>query len=175
MEVVCSPPKADALPDDDEHMDVDQATALPEASKAIVDMSEVDDIDADDWSEPQLVAEYTNEIHAYMRHLENAQSIKADYLAAPAGVKMSIKPRMRNMLVDWMAEVHLQFQLLQETLFLSIALLDQFLAKEAKSMTTKELQLVGVTALFLASKYEEMYPPEIGDFVYITDKTYTDR
>ncbi len=38
--------------------------------------------------------------------------------------------------------------------------------------TTKQLQLVGVTAMLIASKYEEMYPPEIGDFVYITDKAY---
>jgi cyclin B len=35
-----------------------------------------------------------------------------------------------------------------------------------------ELQLVGVTAMLLASKYEEMYAPEIGDFVFITDQAY---
>lgn len=35
------------------------------------------------------------------------------------------------------------------------------------------LQLVGVTAMFVASKYEEMYPPEIGDFAFVTDNTYT--
>lgn len=37
----------------------------------------------------------------------------------------------------------------------------------------KQLQLVGVTAMFLASKYEEMYPPEISDFAYVTDRAYT--
>lgn len=35
------------------------------------------------------------------------------------------------------------------------------------------LQLVGTTAMFIASKYEEMFPPHIGDFTYITDHTYT--
>lgn len=40
-------------------------------------------------------------------------------------------------------------------------------------MTTKQLQLVGVTAMLVASKYEETYPPEVGDFVYITDNAYT--
>lgn len=39
-------------------------------------------------------------------------------------------------------------------------------------MPRSELQLVGVTAMLLASKYEEMYAPEIGDFVYITDEAY---
>ena len=42
-----------------------------------------------------------------------------------------------------------------------------------KNTSRKNLQLVGVTALFIASKYEELYPPEIKDFVYITDNTYT--
>lgn len=45
-------------------------------------------------------------------------------------------------------------------------------------MTTtsrQNLQLVGVTALFIASKYEELYPPEVKDFVYITDDTYTQK
>ena len=28
--------------------------------------------------------------------------------------------------------------------------------------------------MFIASKYEEMYAPEIGDFVYITDRAYTE-
>lgn len=36
-----------------------------------------------------------------------------------------------------------------------------------------KLQLVGVTAMLLASKYEEMYAPEVRDFVYITDETYS--
>lgn len=33
--------------------------------------------------------------------------------------------------------------------------------------------MVGVTALLIASKYEEIYPPELKDFVFITDKAYT--
>lgn len=37
----------------------------------------------------------------------------------------------------------------------------------------KQLQLVGVTAMFIASKYEEMYPPEIADFAFVTDRAYT--
>ena len=40
-------------------------------------------------------------------------------------------------------------------------------------MPKKELQLVGVTALFLASKYEEIYPNSIAEFAYITADTYT--
>ena len=40
-------------------------------------------------------------------------------------------------------------------------------------MKRNEVQLVGVTAMLLASKYEELYAPEVGDFVYITDNAYS--
>ena len=40
-------------------------------------------------------------------------------------------------------------------------------------MTKAKLQLIGVTAMLIASKYEEMYAPEVRDFVFITDDTYS--
>lgn len=43
----------------------------------------------------------------------------------------------------------------------------------ANNIEKSRLQLVGITALFIASKYEEVYPPDIGDYVYITDNTYS--
>ena len=36
------------------------------------------------------------------------------------------------------------------------------------------LQLVGVTCMFIASKYEEIFAPRVEDFVYITDSTYSE-
>lgn len=44
---------------------------------------------------------------------------------------------------------------------------------QTHSVSRKRLQLVGVTALLLASKYEEMFSPDVADFVYITDNAYT--
>lgn len=40
------------------------------------------------------------------------------------------------------------------------------------SITRQEFQLLGTAALFIASKYEEVYPPLIGEFVYITDDSF---
>ena len=74
-------------------------------------------------------------------------------------------PKMRAVLIDWLVEVHQQFSMLQETLYLTIAILDRFLQKSASKISRKSLQLVGVTAMFIASKYEEMYAPEIGEFL----------
>jgi len=82
-----------------------------------------------------------------------------------------INDKMRSILIDWLIEVHLKFKLLPETLFITVNILDRYLEKS--KVGKSRLQLVGVTALLIASKYEEIYPPELKDFVYITDKAYS--
>jgi len=78
---------------------------------------------------------------------------------------------MRAILVDWLVDVHIKFKLVPETLFLTVNLIDRFL--ERVQITRQKLQLVGVAAMLIASKYEEIYPPEVKDFVYVTDRAYT--
>lgn len=85
--------------------------------------------------------------------------------------QVDITERMRAILVDWMVEVHVKFKLLTETMFLSVNLVDRFLS--VKPITRTKLQLVGITAMLLASKYEEIYSPELRDFIHIADKAYT--
>lgn len=82
-----------------------------------------------------------------------------------------INERMRAILIDWLIEVHLKFKLMPETLYLTVNLIDRYL--EQNGVVRQKLQLVGVTAMLLASKYEEIYAPEVRDFVYITDRAYT--
>jgi cyclin B len=81
-----------------------------------------------------------------------------------------INERMRSILVDWLVEVHLKFKLVPETLYLTVNVIDRFLEKS--EVSRPKLQLVGVTALLIASKYEEIYPPELRDLVYICDHAY---
>jgi cyclin B len=78
---------------------------------------------------------------------------------------------MRGVLVDWLVEVHWKFKLYPETLFLTINLLDRFLSVKP-NIARNQLQLVGVTCLLIAAKYEDIYAPEIKDIVHICDKTY---
>lgn len=82
-----------------------------------------------------------------------------------------INDKMRAILVDWLIEVHQKFKLQKETLFIAIKIIDRYL--EQQPVNKSRLQLVGVTALLIACKYEEIYPPELKDFVFITDKAYT--
>lgn len=130
------------------------------------DLLEIQDIDEEDKGNPILVTIYSNDIYDYLRKLESMYPIERAYLTG-----QEVTPKMRSVLIDWLVEVHQQFHLLQETLYLTVAIIDRFL-QSYKTVNRKRLQLVGVAAMFIACKYEEMYAPDIGDFVYITDNAY---
>ncbi|TMW42837.1 hypothetical protein DOY81_012083, partial [Sarcophaga bullata] len=77
-------------------------------------------------------------------------------------------------LIDWINDIHAQFHLVAETFQLTVAIIDRYL-QVVKDTKRSHLQLVGVTALFIAAKYEELFPPAITDFIYITDDAYTGK
>jgi len=83
----------------------------------------INDIDKDDHDNPQLVSEYVNEIYAYLRQLETRYPIRSQHLVN----QTEINARMRGILIDWLVQVHLRFHLLQETLYLTVAIIDRFL------------------------------------------------
>jgi cyclin B len=82
-----------------------------------------------------------------------------------------LAPAIRAVLVDWMVSAHARFNLLPETLYIAVGLVDRYLSR--KTVIRQQLQLVGVSAMLIAAKYEEIYPPEVKDFVYVTDRAYT--
>lgn len=126
-----------------------------------------EDIDANDADDPQSVTEYVNEIYEHMMEKEKKDRVDPRFLTH----QVDINEKMRAILVDWLVEVHRMFKLLPETLFLSVNLIDRFL--EIKPVAREKLQLVGITSMLIASKYEEIYAPECNDFVYISDGAYT--
>lgn len=117
--------------------------------------------------DPQSVAEYAQDIYRHLGREEPGLLPRPDYMEA----QPSINAKMRAILVDWLVEVHTKYRLKTETLFLTVNLIDRFLEK--RQMARKRLQLVGVTSMLIAAKFEEIYPPEVRDFVYITDSAYT--
>jgi hypothetical protein len=169
--------------------DIVKADAEPEVSEAVVVLDDanvtddctdrsasqfsaamISDIDALDHEDPLLVAEYANNIYAYLRHLEERVDLRADFLAGA----QNITPKMRSILVDWLVQVHVRFHLLPETLYQTVSTIDRFM-QTCPSLPKEQLQLIGVSAMFIASKYEEIYAPDIADFVYITDNAYTQQ
>jgi len=65
----------------------------------------------------------------------------------------------------------MKYRLRPETLFLTVNLIDRYLS--CAHVMRKRLQLVGIVAMFIAAKFEEINPPEVHDFVHITDNAYT--
>ena len=65
----------------------------------------------------------------------------------------------------------LKFNLLPETLFLTTNLMDRYLSVHA--LKSQDMPLLGISALLIATKYEEIYPPGVKDFVYVSKNTLT--
>jgi hypothetical protein len=128
---------------------------------------QVDNVDERDIDDPLCVTTYVEDMYEYFRSKEAVTSVRPVYM----GNQPFIDERCRSILVDWLVEVHMKFKLELETLYLTINITDRYLAKA--EVKKPKLQLVGVTALLIASKYEEIYPPELRDLVYICDKAYS--
>ena len=73
---------------------------------------------------------------------------------------------MRAILVDWILEVHHKFELMPETLYLTMYIIDQYLSLQP--VLRRELQLVGVSAMLIACKYEEIWAPEVHRKLFIS-------
>ncbi|CAK7329092.1 unnamed protein product [Dovyalis caffra] len=144
---------------------------LDEIDRMEVEMEDAEDsivdIDNGDLKDPSAVVEYIDDIYAYYKKTEGSGCVSPTYMDR----QFDINQKMRAILIDWLIEVHYKFELMDETLFLTINLIDRFL--ERCTVVRKKLQLVGVTAMLIACKYEEVSVPVVDDFVLISDKAYT--
>ncbi|XP_019870073.1 G2/mitotic-specific cyclin-B-like [Aethina tumida] len=134
--------------------------------KQLADM----DPDEDDANnDPHMVSDYVNEVFAYLRQLEMQQPIRRNFLD---GHETTVK--QRSVLLNWLVEVHSDFKLSLDTLYLCVSVLDRYLQGD-KTVSKTTLQLVGVTAMIIASKYEDIDAPHIQDFVYVCDKAFAKK
>lgn len=118
---------------------------------------------------PEEVSEYAFSVTNHMHNVEELHLPTYGYMKQ----QPDVNEKMRAILIDWLIEVHFKFKLLPETLFITVNLIDRYLEK--KEIRRQRLQLLGVTAMWVACKYEEIYAPEIKDFVYITDNAYEQK
>lgn len=126
------------------------------------------DIDLPSADEPLEATDYVEDMYALFRKKEKMTAVLPIYMES---TQSQINEKMRAILVDWLVEVHMKFKLVPETLFLTINLIDRYL--ERSEIARPNLQLLGVSCLMIASKYEEIYPPSVVDLVYICDNAYT--
>jgi cyclin E len=86
----------------------------------------------------------------------------------------ALQPRMRAILLDWLIEVCEVYRLHRETFYLAVDFIDRFLSV-APAVPKNRLQLIGVSCLFIGAKIEEIYPPKLQEFAYVTDGACTEE
>ncbi|KAL8800056.1 MAG: hypothetical protein Q9182_005456 [Xanthomendoza sp. 2 TL-2023] len=129
----------------------------------------VADLDAEDIEDPLMVAEYVVEIFDYLKVLEQETLPNPQYMDHQDHLEW----HLRGVLVDWLIEVHTRFHLLPETIFLAINIIDRFLTTRVVEL--EKLQLVGITAMFIASKYEEVLSPHVQNFKHVADDGFSEE
>ncbi|WCJ28725.1 Cyclin family protein [Euphorbia peplus] len=127
---------------------------------------EIADIDLADVNNDLAGVEYVEDIYRFYKEVEN-ESRPHNYIES----QPELNERMRAILIDWLVDVHQKFELSPETFYLTINIIDRFLC--VKTVPRRELQLVGISATLIASKYEEIWPPEVNDLVCISDRAYS--
>jgi len=120
-----------------------------------------------DEKDVQKVAIFAAEVHDNNFQEEAALLPAPNYMDAQG----DINAKMRAILIDWLIEVHMKYHFRSETLYLTVSIIDRYLS--LRTVMRRKLQLVGVAAMFIASKFEEIDPPKVAEFAYITDNTYT--
>lgn len=124
-------------------------------------------VDPDEARDTTMVAEYTEEILAYLGRCEKRSMANPNYMDHQKEIEWG----MRSTLIDWLLQVHARYHMLPETIWIAINILDRFLSLRVVALA--KLQLLGVTALFIAAKYEEILAPSVDEFVIVTDGSCT--
>lgn len=96
--------------------------------------------------------EYGESIDLYMRELEE------QFLTTNSLIKHKITPVLRARMIDWMIEVLTNFKCDDQTFFIAVSLLDRYFKNKQDTREISDLHILGVTTMFLASKYEDIYP-----------------
>lgn len=110
--------------------------------------------------------------HLLIDALSSLVAAEMNFPFVPLSVtQQEVDGRMRAILIDWIVDVATRFAVQDETLHLTVNTLDRFLMTQ--SIVKKEFQLAGIGAFLLASKYEEVFPPELSALEYMSANAYT--
>ncbi|GER36269.1 cyclin A-like protein [Striga asiatica] len=122
--------------------------------------------------DPQMCEAYASDIYEYLHNMEMEARRRplSNYLEK---IQRDMNANMRGILVDWLVEVSEEYKLQSDTLYSTVSYIDRFLSTNA--ISRQRLQLLGVSSMLIASKYEEISPRHVDDFCYITDNTYSKK
>ncbi|XP_074042305.1 G2/mitotic-specific cyclin-B isoform X2 [Leptinotarsa decemlineata] len=146
----------------------DRFTTKPAAEAYSCRQLDIVDPDEECKYDPFMVTEYIQDIFKYMRTMEDKYPIRKDFLNG-----RETTPRMRQMVIDWLVGVCLNFNMRIETLHICVSLIDRYI--QDNEAVRNISQLVGISALFIAAKYEEIYYPCLCDLKFTCSYIYSDR
>ena len=115
------------------------------------------------------VGEYLEEIYVNLLLEETQATSKPKF--GYMNTQPEINEIMRAILIDWIIDVHLRFNLRQETLFMTIWLIDTYLS--FAFVHRDKLQLLGITCLLISCKSHEIYYPQNDKLIEMTDNAYS--
>ncbi|CAN4097917.1 unnamed protein product [Withania somnifera] len=110
---------------------------------------------------------YAPDIYSNLHAMELDRRPSFSYMEK---LQRDVNKGMRSILIDWLVEVSEEYRLVPDTLYLTVHLIDRFLSENY--IEKQKLQLLGVTCMLIASKYEEICAPRVEEFCFITDNTY---
>jgi cyclin B len=135
------------------------------AGKRVVES--IEDIDKKDANNIQACSEYAKDISSYLRLRETTMKYTENYIKEQADVL----PEHREKVIEWFIKVQMKYPLKDETIYLAVNILDRFLEK--KKLSRGKLSLLGVAAILIAGKYEEIYPPHLSSYIALAEKKLT--
>lgn len=109
---------------------------------------------------------YTEDIIKHLLTMEDGMKVCVNYMDK----QPDLKPAMRPILIDWIIQACTKFKFADETQYYTVQYIDRFLSSEL--IERANLQLVGITAIFVAAKFEEVSVPSMRDLCYITEDSY---
>lgn len=140
-------------------------------SKPLVEEEEIEDIDKTEGRDAIFqVPDVAKDIYSYMYELEDRQSVQQDHLKD----QKIFTPRHRQRLINWCIEIHHKLKLLPETLYMTTSIIDRYFNQVIVKQQS-QVQLVACGCTLIASKYEEIYPPDLNDLIILTQNAYSRR
>ena len=157
-----TPTKTNKKEENKENKEPEQIIYEDEEKVKYFDISNINNV--------QIPKDYINIIYYNLLEEENIELNPKPIYTYMKNQK-EINDQMRSILVDWIIDVHHKFGFTDETLFMTVLIIDRYSSVE--QITRIKYQCLGITALMIACKHEEINVPKVEDFIYITDNAYT--
>lgn len=126
------------------------------------------DQDKQGFADPQHLSEFSQPIFDNLKKQEEQFMVDPTYISK---VQTEIRDTSRAFLLEWIIDVHRKFRLQPESLYVTQLIIDQYLSKV--KIQKSQLHLLGVATLLIATKYEEIYPPELRELLAISENKFT--